>query len=783
MTTFSSQRQLPEVAQAESRLLDIFNLLGRSRIPDLEVGEFCDDLDRSPGSGHSLESWEEQIGVRLGLRILDQVIFDHFSKQEELGQTLTELQSEKQAVESEKQRLSHTLTQLKSEKQTVVRENKVLKAEIAALKHSSETKVTEVNTVGALQEENKRLKSSLAKLMKQCDGLTSEITRDPPSSSRPSSVSLPVPATSKSSSEVSSSPSKPPRPMRGEHPGHVTSFGQSEASSVSRKRKTPSPQPPAGVRWSEKEDPALGSTPKISKSTSRVFSRKLSPNEALLVSASSTQLHISDPSFVPDTLQVTKGLATPKSSSSCRRYDQDNMEITVPDTPERSQEDPFPPSANIEPCVTPEAGADPGALSPLIKSARLKSGRKMVLVHRKEVLRESNCKEDSRDVKTTRKLSRRKKEAENSAPMSLVMIEGDEVVPLSSNNPKKVERITPSAQSEIDKKSYRELDHDFATTERAEKTPEKKRRIADKVRYFPSDTDSDFESPNLLARGRKPLRPKPAPTIKETGDKKQERKDQEVPKVHSKFDEDEDIDVFASPPVEEIQVSKPVKAKSVKAMNRWGIEKQSLDSLTDSEKRKFSSNRQSKINVFFKNPPQASAKDEAEKSSLEPIRKKAVRVSHADMDMERALKLSRDAVKVKEQENKSPETIRRNEDDEIKIVDGVTRPKFAHVGPAVRGKEERKKLYGFDCPECQEYYQQKLEEGLTKDQILMLMNKCSKHRGLFKPPLTPERFWDADILEDDPDDPRVKTQPGKPLRTRAIRRAEVKSKKKALNME
>ena len=81
------------------------------------------------------------------------------------------------------------------------------------------------------------------------------------------------------------------------------------------------------------------------------------------------------------------------------------------------------------------------------------------------------------------------------------------------------------------------------------------------------------------------------------------------------------------------------------------------------------------------------------------------------------------------------------------------------------GKEERKKLYGFDCPECQEYYQQKLEEGLTKvllyfvsiifspmcvhsqDQILMLMNKCSKHRGLFKPPLTPERFWDADILE------------------------------------
>ena len=119
----------------------------------------------------------------------------------------------------------------------------------------------------------------------------------------------------------------------------------------------------------------------------------------------------------------------------------------------------------------------------------------------------------------------------------------------------------------------------------------------------------------------------------------------------------------------------------------------------------------------------------------------------------------------------------------LSSVDGVSRHKFAHVGPTVRGKEERKKLFGFDCPECQEYYQQKLEEGLTKDQILMLMNKCSKHRGLFKPPLTPERFWDADIIEDDPDDPRVKTQPGKPLRTRAVRRAEVREKKRALDLE
>ena len=36
------------------------------------------------------------------------------------------------------------------------------------------------------------------------------------------------------------------------------------------------------------------------------------------------------------------------------------------------------------------------------------------------------------------------------------------------------------------------------------------------------------------------------------------------------------------------------------------------------------------------------------------------------------------------------------------------------------------------------------------------MDKCSRHRGLFRPPLTPPRFWDPLIIEDDPEDPRVK---------------------------
>ena len=71
---------------------------------------------------------------------------------------------------------------------------------------------------------------------------------------------------------------------------------------------------------------------------------------------------------------------------------------------------------------------------------------------------------------------------------------------------------------------------------------------------------------------------------------------------------------------------------------------------------------------------------------------------------------------------------------------------YAHVGPTVGGRKERANLLGFDCPECADYYRLKLEEGLNKEQILMILNKCSRHRGYFKPPLTPEKFWDPEII-------------------------------------
>ena len=67
-------------------------------------------------------------------------------------------------------------------------------------------------------------------------------------------------------------------------------------------------------------------------------------------------------------------------------------------------------------------------------------------------------------------------------------------------------------------------------------------------------------------------------------------------------------------------------------------------------------------------------------------------------------------------------------------------PSFSHFEPCVRKKGERKKLLGFECKQCKEYYKSKLEEGLTQDQILQMINNSSRHQGLCKPPLTLQDF-------------------------------------------
>jgi len=312
---------------------------------------------------------------------------------------------------------------------------------------------------------------------------------------------------------------------------------------------------------------------------------------------------------------------------------------------------------------------------------------------------------------------------------------------------KKVGKIAPSLQGEIDKKTFKDFDKDF---------PDQK------YLNVQHESDSDFESPNLLAR--RPRRVNKETMRKDGGaklrKKEEEAKDEVGESIENPNSSVELIEAEKEKKIEDF-VSPVKRQKSVtKSTNRWGME---VETTTNSQKKRLRNQKQAKIDGFFKNPPCKASNGGSEANFK--------RISHADTDMERALILSRQSVlkTVKtrvelEMEEEDKEAV-ENRDPEV--------PTFAHIGPTVRKKEERKKLLGFECRECQEYYQALLEEGFSKDQILARINDCSRHRGLFKPPLTPEKFWDPLIVEDDTQDPRNKTQEAPPLRRRAERKEEV----------
>ena len=425
---------------------------------------------------------------------------------------------------------------------------------------------------------------------------------------------------------------------------------------------------------------------------------------------------------------------------------------------------------------------------------------------RDQPLKESNIK----DAKAMRAATKKKKKTSGEQFLDRfdlgegVSARGSNVnYALTSHTAKKVGKISPTGQHQIDKLSFKALDEDFGLVP---KTVTPKKKVTEKVKYFPSDAESDFESPNLLVsrprkvaglslklkttsessktkkdksdvndddeESKKSKNSKSSKEMVETNDKKDalKKKDESSRKkanLDDKVDieEDDGGDLFASQnsgsSVEVIEDTRPARisrARSVKSENKWGMERRDFNDLSESEKKRFSS-KQSKIDGFFKNPP------------AKQLNNDFIRVNQADTNMEKALKMSREAA---ERDVESVETNKEN----VVNGPGPAKPTFAHVIPTVRKKEERMKLYGFDCPECEEYYQQKLEEGFTKDQILDLMNKCSRHRGLFKPPLTPEKFWDVSMMSSDPLDPRNQTQPGEGLKSRAQRLAEKKKKLK-----
>ncbi|XP_028288521.1 DNA endonuclease RBBP8 isoform X2 [Parambassis ranga] len=64
-------------------------------------------------------------------------------------------------------------------------------------------------------------------------------------------------------------------------------------------------------------------------------------------------------------------------------------------------------------------------------------------------------------------------------------------------------------------------------------------------------------------------------------------------------------------------------------------------------------------------------------------------------------------------------------------------PTFAHVA-VIRKKDERRKLKGTTCKECEVYYAHLPEEEKQKK-----LSACSRHRFLYIPPSTPENFWEV----------------------------------------
>jgi len=707
MTTFSTQRKDPGVAKAEERLGEILTCLGKNRIPELEVGDFYEDLVKEPKSQGRLEAFEEQIGIRLGLRILDQVMLEQFTRIEDLVAIENDLKEEVRLVTEEKVKADRQNKRMRTEIGVLQKRIQEKKSDSPTLTNEHKTQELELTS---LKTENQKLKSKLGILVKQYEQLASELRGTPPSNTSehlPQSHELPVPK-----------------------------------KTNSRKRKSPSP-----------ED-HLSKTP-VKSGKSRVFSRKLSSNEALIHS-NSTQAHIDDISFVPqtETLMVgeSPGISKPTPLPSIKH--------SVPDTPEKSKADSGS-FKNYKHLVTPE---------------KVQKQMKEVKVEPKtEKL--PNSPVISRNLsrvgggKKLRLIIREKGEGVNN-PLAVPLRDRQESVKNSmkycdqDDEKVRVGKVRPSVQSEIDKKSFQELDIDFPVPKRIKKGPENARKVAVPV-ALPSDTDSDFESPNLLVK-RSRRRDAEIPMERDEPPEFKTPIIMEKVTPMERTESVDDIEIFASPddkpsaPKNGTKKSKSVK-QSIKVINNWGID---ITEMTKSQEKNFNKGKQSKIDGFFKNPPIRQNSD-------------FIRINHADTDMERALKLSREAdeEKGKETENMNSSPFKHEYDE---LDKEQVKPNFAHVGEAVRTKEARKQLYGFDCRECEEYYHMKLEEGLTKDQIMKVLNKCSKHRGYFKPPLTPEKFWDADIVEGDPDSPRNKTQAGVPFRNRAKRRAEAREKRKAL---
>ena len=145
-----------EISKAEEWLLSILNKIGKTRIPDLEVEDFYEDFVKSNGgcNKEKLKPWEELVGIRLSLRILDNIMVEQFQRQEEQHLLIDNLSNEKLTLENEVGTLREQLSHLEQS--------------------SSESR----QKSDAILKENWKLKDKLANLVKSYDLLLNELKLD-----------------------------------------------------------------------------------------------------------------------------------------------------------------------------------------------------------------------------------------------------------------------------------------------------------------------------------------------------------------------------------------------------------------------------------------------------------------------------------------------------------------------------------------------------------------------------------------------------------------------------
>ena len=87
----------------------------------------------------------------------------------------------------------------------------------------------------------------------------------------------------------------------------------------------------------------------------------------------------------------------------------------------------------------------------------------------------------------------------------------------------------------------------------------------------------------------------------------------------------------------------------------------------------------------------------------------------------------REVAVLKKIKNKVEEEMEKEDMEGLSMKKSNDPPRFAHICKTVRKKEERKKLRGFDCKLCEDYYQAHLDEDFDTSQVEEKKNKNSKH--------------------------------------------------------